>query len=125
LSGVGHRLTPHDLLESILLPSKVIVEGYATTEIETSAGELVAGRVEREDEQVIVLRALSAGDPPVTLRKGDIRRRALSKVSNMPAGIVNTLHEKEVLDLLAYLMADGDSDHSAFRADATAAPSAK
>jgi putative heme-binding domain-containing protein len=122
---VGRWLSPHDLLESILLPSKVITEGYATTEIETSAGEMVAGRVESEDERVIVLRALSASDAPVTVRKADIRRRAFSKVSNMPAGIVNTLSEAQVLDLLAYLLADGDSDHSAFRAEGTAAPSAK
>src|SRR5439155_24262282 len=55
LSGVGRRLSAHDLLESILLPSKVIVEGYATTEIETKSGEIVLGRVEREDERVVVI----------------------------------------------------------------------
>jgi putative heme-binding domain-containing protein len=125
LSGVGRRLSPRDLLESILLPSKVIADGYATTEIETSAGEVVAGRVEREDDRVIVLRALSATDAPVTIRKADIRGRALSKVSNMPAGIANTLQEKQVLDLLAYLISDGNFEDSAFHSEGTATPSAK
>ena len=41
LSGVGRRLSPRDLLESLVLPSKVIAEGYATTEIET--------RIRRDD----------------------------------------------------------------------------
>src|SRR5207247_2018893 len=53
LTGVGRRLLPRDLLESILLPSKTIDEGYANTEIETGSGEVVDGRIEREEEQVI------------------------------------------------------------------------
>jgi len=115
LTGVGRRLSAPDLLESILLPSKVIAEGYATTEIETGAGEVVAGRIEREDDRVIVLRPLSAIEDAVTIRKTDVRRRALSQTSNMPTGILNTLQETQVLDLLAYLISDGDSAHIAFR----------
>ena len=112
LSGVGRRLSPRDLLESILLPSKVIVEGYAMTEIETKSGEVIAGRVEREDERVIVLRPAAANEAAVTIRKGDIRTRALSKISNMPTGILNTLDEPQILDLLAYLISEGNSDQS-------------
>jgi hypothetical protein len=33
----------------------------------------------------------------------------------MPAGVLNTLTEAQVLDLLAYLISDGDSDHAVFR----------
>ena len=60
LSGVGRRLSPRDLIESILLPSKVIAEGYATTVIETKSGEIIAGRIEREDDQAVVIRPLAA-----------------------------------------------------------------
>jgi putative heme-binding domain-containing protein len=125
LSGVGRRLAPRDILESIVLPSKVIAEGFATTEIETKSGEVIAGRVEREDDRVIVLRPLSAVDEPVTIRKTEIRKRALSKTSNMPTGIVNTLTETQVLDLLAYLISDGVAEHAAFRSEAAPAPAAK
>jgi putative heme-binding domain-containing protein len=125
LTGVGRRLSPHDLLESVLLPSKVITEGYATTEIETKSGESVTGRVEREDDRVVVLRPLSAMEEVVTIRRTDIRRRALSKISNMPTGIVNTLSEAQILDLLAYLISDGDSNHTAFRTGAAAVPAAR
>src|SRR5258708_36967921 len=44
LSGVARRLSMHDLLESLLLPSKVIAGGYATSEIENKGGEIVTGR---------------------------------------------------------------------------------
>jgi len=107
LSGVGHRLSPRDLLESLLLPSKVIAQGYATTEIELKSGDVINGRIEREDEQVLVIRSLSATEEAVTLRKKEIRHRTLSSTSNMPSAILNTLEETQILDLMAYLISDG------------------
>ncbi|MBI3849781.1 MAG: PQQ-dependent sugar dehydrogenase [Verrucomicrobia bacterium] len=146
LTGAGQRLSLHDLLESIVLPSKVIVEGYAATEIETKSGEISNGRIVREDDQVVVVlpqtatlpRGVSAsttpgvgrpatpqGEDAITIRKTDIRRRELSKVSNMPAGILNTLQETQILDLLAYVISDGSSNHVAFGSGAAAIPSTK
>lgn len=117
LNDVGRRLSARDLLESILLPSKAIVEGYAAAEIETRSGEVISGRVEREDERVLVIRPPSATEEGVTIRKTDIRRRALSRTSNMPSGMLNTLGESQILDLLAYLISDGESSQAAFRAE--------
>jgi uncharacterized repeat protein (TIGR03806 family) len=125
LTGVGGRLSSRDLLESLLLPSKVMAEGYATTEIETKSGEVITGRIGREDDRVVVIRPLAATEEAVTIRKTDIRRRALSKISNMPTGIVNTLSETQIFDLLAYLISDGNSDRAAFQSDAAAIPAAK
>ncbi len=117
LNGVARRLSMHDLLESLILPSKVIAEGYAITEIElkSGAGEPITGRVEREDEQAIIIRPIGANEELVTIQKKDIRQRQLSGTSNMPAGIVNTLTEGQILDLLAYLISEGNSDHAAFQ----------
>ncbi len=114
MSAVGRRLSPRDLLESILLPSKVIVDGYATTEIETKSGEVVMGRVEREDDHAVVIRPPTANESAVSIRKNDIRTRALSKISNMPTGTLNTLSAKQILDLLAFLISEGNSEHAAF-----------
>ena len=114
LSGVGSRLSVHDLLETIVLPSKVIAEGYAATEIETTSGEIVTGRIVREDDQTVVVLPQSAIADTTRLRKDDIRRRQLSKVSNMPSGMLNTLQTNQILDLLAYLISDGNSNHVAF-----------
>ena len=125
LTGVGKRLSLHDLLESIVLPSKVIVEGYAASEIETTSGEVTNGRVVREDDQVVVVLPQTAIAEAVTIRKADIRRRELSKLSNMPAGIFNTLEESQILDLLAYLISDGDSNNVAFAPGAAAEPATK
>jgi putative heme-binding domain-containing protein len=125
LNGAGRRLSPHDLLESILLPSKIIAEGYAATEIETKSGEVINGRIEREDNRVVVIRPPTANEATFAIRKTDIRTRSLSKISNMPAGILNTLSETQILDLLAYLISEGDANHAAFRSGSTAIPAAK
>lgn len=125
LTGVGKRLALHDLLESIVLPSKVIAEGFAATEIETQSDEITNGRIVREDDQVVVLLPQTATAEAVTIRKRDIRRRELSKVSNMPGGILNTLQESQILDLLTYLVSDGNSNHIAFASGAAANPAAK
>lgn len=103
LDDLARRLPPRDLLESILSPSKVITESYATTEIETKSGDLISGRIEREDERAIVIRSPLATEG-VTVEKSQIRERTLSKTSNMPAGMLNTLTEDQILDLLAYLL---------------------
>jgi putative heme-binding domain-containing protein len=115
LTSVGQRLAPRDLLESILLPSKVIAEGFATTVVETKSGEVTAGRIEREDGETLVIRPLTADEPPVTVRKADIRSRTLSPTSNMPTGTVNVLSEAQIMDLLAWLISAGHADHAAFR----------
>jgi putative heme-binding domain-containing protein len=104
LTGVSSRLKPHDLLESILLPSKVIADEYASTIIQTVGGAVVSGRVEREDAQVVVLRPMSG--EAVTIPKKDVMDRRKSDVSNMPSGIVNVLQKEQILDLLAYLLSD-------------------
>jgi putative heme-binding domain-containing protein len=109
LAGVGRRLQPRDLLESILLPSKVIADGYADTVLETADGRVVSGRVEREDERAVVLRPPAAGEV-VTVPKKDVVGRRQSDVSNMPAGTVNVLRKEQVLDRLAYLLGDAKPD---------------
>jgi len=82
-------------------------------------------RIEREDERVVLIRPSTALEEVVTIRKTDIRQRALSRTSNMPTGIVNTLDEAKVLDLLAYLISDSDSDQAAFHSSAASIPATK
>ena len=102
LTGIGRRMRPALILESILLPSKVVADEYATTVVETGQGAVFSGRIEREDDRVLVLRPPSS-DQSVTLNKTDITARKRSDLSNMPPGIVNVLKKEQILDLLAYL----------------------
>ena len=115
LTGVGRRLSTHDVLESILLPSKVIAEPFRTAEIETKDGELFTGHIEREDEKTIVIQTNPQVLENVVILKQNVKRRGQSQVSNMPTGIVNVLPKEQVLDLLAYLLSHGTRDNPALQ----------
>jgi putative heme-binding domain-containing protein len=108
LTGIARRQSAAELLRSILLPSDAIADEYATHEIVTSAGTIVTGRIEREDETAIVIRPQSQelmGETVRVLKSEVVSRRRLP-LSNMPTGIVNVLKREELLDLLAYLLSD-------------------
>jgi putative heme-binding domain-containing protein len=107
LTGIARRQGARDILESILLPSKVIADEYAAFAVETEDGQVAVGRVEREDADVLVLQPASFDEAPLEIEKKRIRSRERLDVSSMPAGMVNVLEKEQVLDLIAYLLGDG------------------
>ena len=88
-------------MESIILPLKNIAHGYALTEIKTTSDKDVIGRIER-DESVVSIRPHAANEEVAAIRKTEINQRTVSKISNMPPGMLNILDEAQILDLLAY-----------------------
>ena len=46
--------------------------------------------------------------------KKDIQSRAVSKLSQMPEGLLNALTREEILDLLAYLETDGKPGQASY-----------
>ena len=49
------------------------------------------------------------------VRRSEILSIEPSKVSPMPEGLLNSLKEEEILDLIAYLLSRGDREHASFR----------
>lgn len=104
LAAIAARFSLRDMLESILLPSKVVEEKYRNLVIETDDGRIISGQIAGASEASIAL----APDPTRPTRLMRIRRsaivgRSLSPVSMMPTGLLNMLQRDEILDLLAYL----------------------
>jgi len=104
LSTIARRLVGRELLESIVVPSKIIADEYASYALETADGKVITGRIEREANGLVVVRPASAVELPIELRADDIVERTRLSVSNMPEGVLNVLQQDEVLDLLAYLL---------------------
>ncbi len=104
LTGIASKLTPPQILQSIVEPSATIAPEYALTMLTTIDGRVVSGRVEFEDDQVVRLRSPESFDTPITIPTAEIDERAQSKVSMMPADILNSCTEEEILDLVAYLL---------------------
>ena len=115
LTAVATRFKRQDILESSTEPTKVLSEQYMNTAIETVAGKVLIGRIVEETPDKIVLRANPLEPETVTIKKSEIESRALSKVSPMPAGLLNTFTKEEILDLLAYLESLGDATHPNFK----------
>ena len=114
LTAVASRFSRRDILESIVDPSKVISEQFANTAILTTSGKILDGRVLEENDQRIVLQPNPLLPEKIEIKKADIEKRALSKLSPMPAKLVDTFTQDEILDLLAYLESAGKKDHPAF-----------
>jgi putative heme-binding domain-containing protein len=116
LTGCGNRFGRKDLLESVLAPSKVVDEKYRDTAFELADGKQVVGRITGDDGQSITI-AVNPLDATqlVTVRHSEVAARTASLLSPMPTGLLNTLDKEEILDLLAYLIADGDEANSSFK----------
>lgn len=114
LNGLAGRMKLQDILTSILAPSESIEDKYAVTIIATADGQVLRGIVESESDEVVVLREVGPTTKSTPVPKADIEQRKLSPVSMMPTGTINHLELDDVLDLLSYLIAEADPEHSAF-----------
>ncbi len=108
LNGISSRLKTEEILTSIVSPSATIDDKYASTIILTVDGNMFQGRVEMETDEFVVLRGSESFATSKTIQKADIEERRLSRVSMMPVGTINHLELEEILDLLAYVVAEGD-----------------
>lgn len=115
LVQVSARFGRHDLLEQILDPSKVIDDKFRLTLLTLSDGRTVAGGIDSEDDERIVLKPNPLSPEVVEVGKSLIVRREVSDVSPMPAGLLATLKEDQILDLLAFLESGGNPSAPNFR----------
>jgi putative heme-binding domain-containing protein len=105
LGKIGKEATDVYLIESILLPSKVIKKGFETVTILTKAGKTVTGLLAEERPDAIVLRDAAQDGKSITILKTDIDDRNDKGPSLMPEGVISVLSgRQEFLDLTRYLM---------------------
>ncbi len=116
LSSLAGRFSARDLLESIVDPSKDVSDQYAAVEIRTADDRVIVGRiVNLNNDQVMVNTNMLDPGATTAVNRNNIESMKASKLSLMPAGLLDTLKEDEVLDLMAYLLSRGDRAAPAFR----------
>ena len=89
------------LLFNILNPSGEIQNDYKMVVVTTRDGRTYTGNVASENERQVRMRVV--GQDAVVLNKSDIQSREVTAVSMMPTGLLETLTDKEVVDMIAYL----------------------
>jgi putative heme-binding domain-containing protein len=116
LTAVAGRFSVRDLLESVLEPSKEISDQYGAITIRLKNGEVVTGRVGNlNGDDLMVIENMFAPNDFTNVKRQDIESMEPSKVSMMPEGLLNTLTETEIEDLVAFLLSRGDRNGRMFR----------
>lgn len=101
LSAIGGKFDRPHLIESILEPSRQIVEGYRAALVSLADGRTITGVVAERSNDGIVL--LDAEARRHVIAAGEIDRRRESDVSLMPDGLWRDLSPQDLADLVAYL----------------------
>ena len=101
LTGIRTKYSHADIIESVLYPSKRILEGYQQIIFRLKSDDDVSGLVQSENgKQVTVID--SSGTTNV-VQKTDILERKTSPVSLMPEGLQTGLSLNDFCDLIAYV----------------------
>ncbi|HZZ74014.1 MAG TPA: c-type cytochrome, partial [Pirellulales bacterium] len=103
ITKAGNRYTLHDLIENITEPSKVISDQYGSHQILKTDGTGVTGRIVGEENgKLIVMTNPFAPDLLISIDEKEVESKRDFPVSMMPLGLLNTMNEDEIKDLLAY-----------------------
>jgi putative heme-binding domain-containing protein len=107
LTAVSRRLSTRELLEGIVDPSKEISDQYGTVVVSRRDGSQITGRVVNFNGGAIHV-STDLFDPTLVTKvpAADVESITRSKVSLMPAGLLDVLQADEILGLLAYLKSE-------------------
>ena len=116
LTSAGGKFSPHDLLESIIEPSKEISDQYGSITFNMKDGSQIIGRIAnlRGDEYKVITDLMAPGKM-TGIKTQDIKSSEPTKFSMMPPGLLNTLEDEDILDLLAYILSKGDKSNPLFQ----------
>jgi putative heme-binding domain-containing protein len=101
LSDVGGKYERALLIESVLDPSRQIVEGYRPTVVATTDGRVVSGIVKGESAHELTL--VDALGNRHVVSKSQIEKSMSDHTSLMPDGLAAGLSQRDFADLIAYL----------------------
>ncbi len=101
LSRIGGKFDRPHLIESLLEPSRQIVEGYRTSNVLTSAGQVLVGIVKDEKNDSFAIE--DAEGKRTEVKRDDVELVRKNDVSLMPDGLAAALTKNEFADLIAYM----------------------
>ena len=114
LSTALKKYSIADMLDSVFEPSKVISDQYESHQLITTAGRTLLGRVVKIGNQLYVY-SPDSGDQPEIVKQEDVDEMHVSKVSQMPLGLIDPLNDTELIDLITYLQAAGNPQNPRYK----------
>ena len=115
LTQLYTRFSSKDMLEAIIEPNKTVSDQYAATYYSLKNGSSIVGRLINEDKTAYYIsqNPYAPNELEKVLKKNVISAKP-SAASIMFGGLVNSLNEDELKDLMAYLMAGGNESNAMF-----------
>jgi putative heme-binding domain-containing protein len=101
LAGIHAKYPRAFIIESVLYPSKQILDGYQQILFETKDDEDLSGIVRSETPDEITV--IDSGGITHVLKKSNIKNRKVSQISLMPEGLEGGLSLAEFSDLISYV----------------------
>jgi putative membrane-bound dehydrogenase-like protein len=101
LSTIGAKYGKDELLRSILTPSSAIGYNFRAVTVATTDGRVLTGLPLEETPDRIVLKTATGERSAV--RSAEIEAKRFSEVSLMPEGLAESMGERDLVDLLAFL----------------------
>jgi len=115
LTQAGTRFSKRDLLTAMILPSVSISDQYGATLYTMIDGSTLIGRELRSTDDSVYVGVNPFNITQETaIASSNIASSEPSPVSLMPPGLINSLNEEELKDLIAYLQSGGDSGHEVY-----------
>ena len=115
LTQVGTRFSISDMAKAIIDPSETVSDRYRNTSYQLKNGSVIIGRLVEDTEKDLLI-STNAFSPDITtkIRKDQIVKEEESAHSAMPPGLINRLNEKELSDLMAFLVSGGDKNNKIY-----------
>jgi len=101
LTKLGIIRAGGDILESIVLPSSTLAQGFEPYLVATKEGKIVNGVISRQTADMLVLRDSSGAE--LRVPKTHIAEMSRTATSIMPEGLERAISRDEFRDLLAFL----------------------
>ena len=108
LTSIPNKFDQDYVIEAIVNPSKHISDQYGSSRVLTIDGQILEGLVVKQDNGDLALYPVGQDAKPVAIPAEDVESISESKVSQMPAELLDTLSAEEVRDLITYLMSAGN-----------------
>jgi putative heme-binding domain-containing protein len=99
LTGTGKHGIRY-ILENIIDPHAVVGVDFQLTTIETRSGVVISGIITQDNPHALTIRTTTG---EVVTAKSDIEQRVTSDKSMMPDGLLESLNDREQLELLKFL----------------------
>ena len=107
LTSVRTKFDAPYIVEAIVNPSKDISDQYGSFVVVLDDGRVLNGLAVENGSDVTIY-SNNPDEKPVTVPADEVIEMTPSKVSQMPADLLNKLSKGEIRDLVAYVLAGGD-----------------